>query len=217
MQDCPLQKKLSDGYGKHYHAIGRLFCICAGYKASVAINNDFCHEWGDSAMIFTSDEVWINIWLRFWLDTWRHQTITWTKIVLPSIESTWGYFHRHQSQAPITEICLKITDLRSNSDLLGANKLKNSKIPLTFRFTFRWLPAPITIPLTDAFWGPGQNVSHVARVTHTCGKRVERDDVIVAVENRLEFLAPFGWSEIRICWAKTCRGERNACINRSRR
>ena len=30
---------------------------CIKNNAWVTVNNDSCHEWGDSAMIFTSDEV----------------------------------------------------------------------------------------------------------------------------------------------------------------
>ena len=64
-------------------------------------------------------------WLRQWLVTWRHQAITWTNVDLISKSS--GIHLRAISyeipQPPFPEVSLKITNLKLNWNLPGANEL----------------------------------------------------------------------------------------------
>ena len=65
-------------------------------------------------------------WLRQWLVTWRHQAITWTNIDLSSVRCSGIHLRAISSeipQPPFTKVSLKITHLKLNQNLPGANEL----------------------------------------------------------------------------------------------
>ena len=64
--------------------------------------------------------------LRWWLDALRHQAITWTNVDLSSVRSTVIHLRAISSevpQPPFAKVSLKITYLKLNWNLPGANEL----------------------------------------------------------------------------------------------
>ena len=65
-------------------------------------------------------------WLRQWLGAWRHQAITWTNVALSSVRFSGIHLRAISSeipQLPFTKVSLKITFLKLNWNLPGANEL----------------------------------------------------------------------------------------------
>ena len=65
-------------------------------------------------------------WLREWLVSWWHQAITWTNVDLSSVRSCGINLRailKEIPRPPFTKISLKITYLKSNLNLPGANEL----------------------------------------------------------------------------------------------
>ena len=76
-------------------------------------------------------------WLRQWLVAWRHQAITWTNIDLSSVRSSGIHLRaisREMPQPPFTTFSLKITYMKLNWNLPGANEL----MLLPFLRTHSW-------------------------------------------------------------------------------
>ena len=68
-------------------------------------------------------------WLRYWLVVWRHQAITWTNVDLSSLRSIDIHLRASSFKIPepsVTEIGLKITNLKFHSNLPGTNELIKS-------------------------------------------------------------------------------------------
>ena len=65
-------------------------------------------------------------WLRQWLVAWQHQAITWTNVDSSSVRSLSIHLRAlslDDVKIPINKTRLKITFLKSHSDLPGANEL----------------------------------------------------------------------------------------------
>ena len=65
-------------------------------------------------------------WLRQWLVAWRHQAITWTNVDLSSVRSSGIHLRAiswEMPQPPFTKVSLKMTYLKLNWKLPGANEL----------------------------------------------------------------------------------------------
>ena len=65
-------------------------------------------------------------WFRYWLVAWLHQAITWTSLDLSLVKSSDIRLMLTSLEIPqpsTTECCLKITYLKSQSNLPGTNEL----------------------------------------------------------------------------------------------
>ena len=97
-------------------------------------------------------------WLRYWLVAWRHQAITWTNVDLSSVWSSGIHLRSISSeipQPPFTKVSLKITYLKLNWNLPGANELRQHP----HIETSPWCPSAKVINVD-------QTLTHRGWVTH---------------------------------------------------